>query len=161
MSNKGITLSPKHGVNPSMDICFWCGQPKGILLCGHIHQKKGDRTDVEAPKEMVVNLEPCDKCNEVFKQGVRIVEVIDDGSKFGNNLMFSIKSEGNKVKWPTGRWVLMRAESVKGGKAGGMMLCDPNTMDAIFEKNSKKKDGDKKTDDGMDKEEVVEHENQS
>ena len=44
--SKGIKLSPKHGVNPSMDLCFWCGQPKGLILCGRMHEKKGDRTDV-------------------------------------------------------------------------------------------------------------------
>ena len=130
--SKGITLSPKHGVNPSMDLCFWCGKPKGIILCGRMHEKKGDRTDVEAPKGMVMNLEPCDKCKENFNLGVRIVEVIDDGSKFHNDLTFAIRAEDNKVKWPTGRFVVMKAESIKRGKPGMLMLCDTDTMDKIF-----------------------------
>ena len=130
--SKGITLSPKHGVNPSMDLCFWCGQPKGIILCGRMHEKKGDRTDVEAPKGMVMNLEPCDKCKENFNLGVQIVEVNDDGSKFHNDLTFAIRAEDNKVKWPTGRFVVMKAESIKGGKPGMRMLCDPGLMDKIF-----------------------------
>ena len=130
--SKGITLSPKHGVNPSMDLCFWCGQPKGIILCGRMHEKKGDRSDVEAPKGMVMNLEPCDKCKENFKLGVQIVEVNDDGSKFHNDLTFAIQAEDKKVKWPTGRFVVMKAESIKGGKPGMRMLCDSVVMDKIF-----------------------------
>jgi len=130
--SKEITLSPKHGVNPSMDLCFWCGQPKGIILCGRMHEKKGDRTDVEAPMGMVMNLEPCDKCKENFNLGVQIVEVNDDGSKFHNDLTFAIRAEDNKVKWPTGRFVVMKAESIKGGKPGMRMLCDTAMMDKIF-----------------------------
>lgn len=155
--SKGIMLSPKHGVNPSMDLCFWCGQPKGILLCGRMHEKKGDRTDVEAPKGMVTSLEPCDHCKESFKLGVQIVEVIDDGSKFQNNLAFAIKAEDGKVKWPTGRFVVMRAESIKGGKAGSIMLCTPDVMDKIFASQDKKPEKDPE----KPKEESGGHENHS
>ena len=130
--SKGIKLSPKHGVNPSMDLCFWCGQPKGIILCGRMHEKKGDRTDVEAPKGMVMNLEPCDKCKENFNLGVQIVEVNDDGSRFQNDLAFAIKAEDGKIMWPTGRFVVMKAESIKGGKPGMRMLCHKDMMDKIF-----------------------------
>lgn len=147
--SKGITISPKYGANPSMDLCFWCGQPKGIILCGRMHEKKGDRTDIEAPKGMVMNLEPCDKCKENFNLGVQIVEVVDDGSKFHNDLTFAIQAEDKKVKWPTGRFVVMNAEAIKGGKPGMRMLCTTETMDRIFEaqdrksaeKDDKKKDG--------------------
>ena len=136
--SKGIKLSPKHGVNPSMDLCFWCGQPKGLILCGRMHEKKGDRTDVEAPKGMVMNLEPCDKCKENFNLGVQIVEVVDDGSKFHNDLTFAIQAEDKKVKWPTGRFVVMKAEAIKGGKPGMRMLCTTETMDRIFEAQDRK-----------------------
>ena len=136
--SKGITISPKHGVNPSMDLCFWCGQPKGLILCGRMHEKKGDQTDVEAPKGMVMNLEPCDKCKENFNLGVQIVEVVDDGSKFHNDLTFAIQAEDKKVKWPTGRFVVMKAEAIKGGKPGMRMLCTPETMDRIFEAQDRK-----------------------
>lgn len=135
---KGITLSPKHGVNPSVELCFWCGQPKGLILCGRMHEKKGDRTDVEAPRYMVMNLEPCDKCKENFNLGVQIVEVVDDGSKFHNDLTFAIQAEDKKVKWPTGRFVVMKADAIKGGKPGMRMLCTPETMDKIFAAQDKK-----------------------
>ena len=64
-----IKLSPNHGVNPSLDMCFWCGESKGILLLGQLEN------DVEAPREMLTSYEPCDKCAELFTQGVHIIEV--------------------------------------------------------------------------------------
>ena len=32
-----ILLSPKYGVNPTMPVCFWCGEDRGeIALLGRI-----------------------------------------------------------------------------------------------------------------------------
>ena len=28
MSKDDIKLSPKHGLNPTMPVCFWCGKEK-------------------------------------------------------------------------------------------------------------------------------------
>lgn len=123
--SKGITLSKKHGLNPSLDICFWCGEPKGLALCGRI---KGD---AEAPRNMVTSLEPCNKCKDKFKLGVHLIEVIDDGSRFGYNKAFAFVDTEGKPHWPTGRYVVMKPEAVKGGKPGTKALCDRDTMDNI------------------------------
>lgn len=144
----GIKLSPKHGVNPSMELCFWCGEPKGIILCGRL------KDDAEAPKGMAMNIEPCDKCKEQFKLGVQIIEVIDDGSKFQNNLAFSIKAEDGKVMWPTGRFVVMKETAIKGGKAGMKMLCTPDVMDRIFANQDRKAEDRKNNDQDPEKEKV-------
>ena len=41
----GIRLSPKHGVNPAVPLCFLCGQAKNeIVLAGRLPG------DVEAPR---------------------------------------------------------------------------------------------------------------
>lgn len=45
MSKKGIKLSPKHGVNPCIPICCWCGY------------------------------EPCEECQAKFNMGVVFIEV--------------------------------------------------------------------------------------
>ena len=124
--SKGITLSKKHGVNPSMDICFWCGEPKGLALFGRL---KGD---AEAPKRMVTSLEPCDKCKEKFKLGVHLIEVTDDGSRFGDNKAFAFVDTEGKPHWPTGRYVVMKPEAMKDGKPGTKALCDKATMDRIL-----------------------------
>ena len=54
MSNS-IKISPKYGVNPSLINCFFCGESKGIALMGKL------KNDAEAPKECVMDYEPCDK----------------------------------------------------------------------------------------------------
>ncbi len=49
----GIKVSPKHGVNPTIPICFWCGEEKGeIALLGKLPG------DAEAPRNMVLDYEP-------------------------------------------------------------------------------------------------------
>lgn len=131
--SKGIKVSQKHGVNPSMDICFWCGEVRGVALCGKL---KGD---AEAPKKMVTSLEPCDKCKERFKKGVHLIEVTDDGSHCGNNKAFAFKDTEGKFHWPTGRYVIMKPEAMKGGKAGTKALCDKATMDRILQGAKAKK----------------------
>ena len=51
---KGITLSKKHGLNPSMVVCPICGKAESIALLGHI---KGDE---EAPRYIQGDI--CDEC---------------------------------------------------------------------------------------------------
>ena len=131
--SKGIKVSQKHGVNPSMDICFWCGEVRGVALCGKL---KGD---AEAPKKMVTSLEPCDKCKERFKKGVHLIEVTDDGSHCGNNKAFAFKDTEGKFHWPTGRYVVMKPEAMRDGKPGTKALCDKATMDRILQGAKAKK----------------------
>lgn len=126
--SKGITLSKKHGLNPSLDICFWCGEPKGIALCGKM---KGD---VESPKNMVTSLEPCDKCREKFMLGVHLIEVTDDGIRFGDNKAFAFGDTEGRPHWPTGRYVVMKPEAMNGGKPGTKALCDKATMDRLLKR---------------------------
>ncbi len=65
-----IKLSPKHGLNPSMRICFWCGEEDGIALLGKL---PGDK---EAPRQVVVDYEPCPKCKEIFSKGIMVAGVV-------------------------------------------------------------------------------------
>lgn len=57
MSDKGIILSEKHGVNPSLLCCALCGKDIGIALMGRL---KGD---VEAPKRCCDG-RICDDCKK-------------------------------------------------------------------------------------------------
>lgn len=54
----GITLSRKHGVNPSMMECPVCGKSTGIALFGRL---KGD---VEAPR--VIKADLCEECTKNY-----------------------------------------------------------------------------------------------
>lgn len=71
----GILLSPKHGVNPSLAICWICGEDNGeIILPGRL---KGD---AEAPRRAVWNREPCKQCKEWKAMGIILISVRDGES---------------------------------------------------------------------------------
>lgn len=93
-----MVVSKKHGLNPSMDICFFCGEAKGIALFGKM---KGD---AKAPHNVLLNYEPCDKCKELMAQGTTLIEVVTEDN--GNMQI----QEGI---YPTGRWSVMRSEAAK------------------------------------------------
>ena len=88
MKKDEILLSEKHGVNPSIDICFYCGESKGIILFGKL---KGD---AEAPRECCTSVEPCDKCKEKYNDYLLIVEKP------------SVEED------PTGRWFAIKKDAV-------------------------------------------------
>lgn len=70
---KGIKLSPKHGVNPSILRCFACGEEMGIALLGRINKE-----DDEAPKE-IMDGSLCPNCQSaVNKGGLIIVETKEE-----------------------------------------------------------------------------------
>lgn len=97
-----IRVSEKHGVNPSLLKCFFCGGDKGIALLGRL---KGD---VEAPKEIVMDYEPCDKCKENMKLGVTLIEVSEIQPRDSRPPM---NAQGGKEVYPLGRWVVIKAEA--------------------------------------------------
>lgn len=129
--DKGIPLSPKHGVNPSLVLCFWCGKEMGVALVGRI-RKSGDN-DAEAPRASCFGLEPCDECKANMAKGVHVVEVTEDGSKFDGNRRFALTTRGGEAMWPTGRWVVVSPASMKQSyKAGDRVLCDKEVMDMLL-----------------------------
>lgn len=46
MPNKTIKFSPKHGLNPTIPVCFFCGQQKMKLLSW------GDSLVMQKPQEI-------------------------------------------------------------------------------------------------------------
>lgn len=69
MSRDSIPLHPKYGLNATIPVCVFCGEEKSqIALLGNKY--KG-----EAPSSMVVDLEPCEKCQEIMDKGLTIIEV--------------------------------------------------------------------------------------
>ena len=85
-----IRISEKHGVNPSLGVCFWCGQENGeICLLGRLPK------DAAAPRHMVVSYEPCEKCKAWMAQGVTFAEKESEESA------------------PTGRWMVLKEEAVR------------------------------------------------
>lgn len=102
---KEIKLSPKHGVNPTIPICFWCGKEKNeVALLGKIG-KRGQ--DIEAPRACILDYEPCKECAENWAKGFTLIEVTNQENGEGQPPMRS----GNQMFYPTGRYAVVSGES--------------------------------------------------
>lgn len=70
--SKGIRVSEKHGVNPSITICPICGKETGIALLGKL---KGDK---EAPMRMLSD--PWNDCvSKLGDDKIYILTINDQG----------------------------------------------------------------------------------
>ena len=96
--SKGIKISPKHGLNPTIPVCFWCGKQKNeIALMGRM------KDDIEAPKNMVLNYVPCEECQNHMAMGVAVLEASDHPNTEGQPPM-------QKGVYPTSRFVVVTTE---------------------------------------------------
>lgn len=123
--SKSIKLSPKHGLNPCIPVCFFCGEEKKeIALFGHIGDKrKGE--DYEAPMKAVLDFEPCEKCREQFSRGVLLIEVTTTPEYIGMPIA--------ENAYPTGRYVVVKPEALNGDfKAGSKALVLKKDFMAMF-----------------------------
>lgn len=101
----GIRLSEKHGVNPTIPVCFFCGEPKNeVALLGKI----GGIADLEAPMHCVLDYEPCEECAKKMKQGVTLIEVSDRQPSDG---IPSMKAEKGIPVYPLGRYAVVKSKS--------------------------------------------------
>ena len=114
-----IRLHPKHGVNPSLYQCFYCGGDIGLILAGVEAQKMfGDRCsdDGEAPRKAgALDKEPCDTCKGHMAQGIIIISV-KDGEPDREN------------PYRTGGWWVVREEAIR------KILAPGEHLDAILRK---------------------------
>ena len=114
--SKGIEISPKHGLNPTIPVCFWCGKEKNeIALLGRIREKETRKTawggqttsvrnnDVQAPPRMVIDYEPCDECKKMWESGVAVLEAQETPT-------MPNQPEIQKGIYPTGRLVVVTVE---------------------------------------------------
>ena len=131
MAKNNITLSPKHGVNPTIPICAWCGQQKNeIALMGRI----GGRDDLEAPRSCILDYNPCDCCAEQWSFGVAILEATTQRPQPYRPPMQ--KDKGVDI-YPTMRMVVIRPESASqifGSEmsAGQRILLEDTAFEQIF-----------------------------
>lgn len=89
-----ILLSKKHGVNPTIPLCFYCNAPKNeIILTGHLPN------DTEAPKNVVWDKVPCDKCQAWMEQGIILISVRD--------------GETSDNPYRTGGWTVIKEEAFR------------------------------------------------
>lgn len=104
MSNE-VKLSPKHGVNSTIPICFWCGKEKNeVALLGQINKE-----DSEAPRRVIMDYEPCEQCKELFSMGIHIIGVSTEPIV---ETMFPIVNDDNIKLYPTGSMFVSTEEWV-------------------------------------------------
>ena len=103
--SKGIRVSEKHGVNPSITVCPICGKETGIALLGKL---KGDK---EAPMRMLSD--PCDDCV----------------SKLGNDKIYilAINDQGYSTKS-----IIIERSTLNIPVKGYMTLMKENEFDKVF-----------------------------
>jgi len=109
----GIYLSQAHGVNPSLDQCFYCMKDKGVILFGRLREKQAEALrksglihdsglDPEAPRRICLDYVPCDECAGYMEQGVILISVDEE------------KSKGDlKNPYRTGGWVVVKEDAIR------------------------------------------------
>lgn len=109
MSKKdGIRISEKHGVNPTLGVCAWCGEETGeIAMLGYLPG------DVEAPKHTVLSYAPCEECKKKWEQGVAIIEV-------SRRPRHENQPEIVEGAYPTGRLAVIDEKALSEGFKNGM-----------------------------------------
>lgn len=107
--NNSIRIDPEFGVNPGMELCFFCNKPKGVILYGkmteemkkNIHENTGLNCSTgEAPKYLCLNNGPCSECIELMKQGIILIS-IQNGE------------EGKKNPYRTGGFIVVKEDAIK------------------------------------------------
>ena len=94
MAKDSIQLSEKHGLNPSLEVCYVCGKDKGVILFGKL---KGD---VEAPRKACITKAPCDECKTWMTQGVICISIDPN------------KSTDKEDPWRSGGWAVVKDEAI-------------------------------------------------
>lgn len=98
-----IRVDPKHGVNPSVEQCFYCLGDKGLILWGELtpEQRKALGTaDGAAPRTICINKEPCTECEAHMARGIILISAADE-------------SMGSQNPHRTGSWVVVTEDAIK------------------------------------------------
>lgn len=125
--DKTIKLSKRYGLNPSMPICFFCGQTKNeIVLLGELPQ------DAEAPKNILIDYEPCEECKTKLNEGITFIEISPE-PLVENHLPIQENA------YPTGRFATITEEAAlrifndpTNLRKGKKVLTDQELMDKLL-----------------------------
>lgn len=66
-----LKMHPEHGLNATVIVCFWCGEPTGEI------EFIGNRTHEKAPEQTCHDYIPCPDCQAQMARGFTFVEVVD------------------------------------------------------------------------------------
>lgn len=99
-----LYLDKEHGVNPSLDQCFYCLGDKGVVLFGKLKQQTKEALgahDGRAPHKICLDREPCDECKEHMAQGVVLISVDE------------ARSTDMKNPYRTGGWCVVTDDMIE------------------------------------------------
>lgn len=125
-----IRLHPEHGLNPAMVRCFWCGGDKNEIALLGLNKGK------EAPRHVVTDYDPCDKCIENRALGITIIGVVDRQPEDQRPAI-------DDTHYPTGSWCVIKYEAAAKMLAGapnelresilsgGVMLMDQDELEQL------------------------------
>lgn len=128
--SKGIPISPKHGLNPCIPVCFYCGKQKSeIALLGKLPG------DAEAPHAAVIDYNPCDECKANWNMGVPLIRV---SSRPAVKNQAAFKVQGGQMVYPTGQYTVMRQDAVKrifemDAEIGSPVMIEDTAFDQLME----------------------------
>lgn len=114
-----LQISPKWGLNPTVRICWWCGEDNGVALLGRMNE-----SDDEAPERSVVDYDACPKCEAHQTSGILIVETSPDPVA-GQPEGFFLPGT---TDYPTGRWAVVSPRFIEATHAR-----QPEQRDAILQ----------------------------
>lgn len=101
--SKGIKISQKHGLNPTIPVCFWCGEEKNeIALMGEVLDSNGQ--EIEMPMHACIDYEPCEECKKMMEGGFTIIEA----TQYPNG---TTNREIQSGVYPTGKWAVLKMEA--------------------------------------------------
>ena len=90
-----MILSQKHGVNPTLPVCFFCLRETGeVALLGRLPG------DAEAPRHAVLDHQPCNECKKWMEKGIILISVSN-----------STQSGDNPER--TGGWCVVKDEALR------------------------------------------------
>lgn len=139
--SKGIEISPKHGLNPTISVCFFCGEDKNeIALMGRVRERdprtgravKG--SDVEIPMRMVLDYEPCDCCKEKFSTGVLLMGVT---TRTTDGRPAIQRQPDGTYLYPSGSYAVITPEAASKCfdmdlEAGGKLFLDQSVLEQLL-----------------------------
>lgn len=97
-----VFLHPKHGINPTIAVCAWCGEDRGEVAM------LGRSIPGQALQRTILDYMPCETCKADMQKGIAFIEV-DSAEKLKRP---PLAPDGTmSVVAPTGRWLVLSNEA--------------------------------------------------
>lgn len=85
-----IDVDPVYGVNPTMPLCFWCGQETGDILLVGLRSRRLFGTQ-EAPRHCIADKEPCRACKKFQEDGYITIRLLPVRPPHGASLQWHVE----------------------------------------------------------------------